>query len=245
MTHNRDAGTSSAAAFLLILAAIAVTAGLWGLLVLPAEQHAAAEEEADYAQTLLIKTRLGMAESAKQPSLHTIPFGVLFPKGTLTTENRGILQIEEHSIPLTSLELQTGVVTQGITAGGIWRKDSGGAAWILPPETRYEAGVLSLELPVFTGDAAWGSSAAMPFVFSGTGVRMETVSGSPITMTVCTLDAWVQQLWKAYFTELSFQEGLTVTIQSGSDRVTAVLSAPDLTVQVTELFCTVEAGGTW
>ena len=49
MKQNRDAGTSSAAAFLMILAVILVCAGVFAAAVLPAEETREAERQADAA----------------------------------------------------------------------------------------------------------------------------------------------------------------------------------------------------
>ncbi len=108
MKQNRDAGTSSAAAFLMILAVILVCAGVFAAAVLPAEETREAEQQADAAKTTLSETVFLMRGAAESAETRGLEFSVLFPKGTLTAEPQGYLQIEGRTIPLCSVCLEAG-----------------------------------------------------------------------------------------------------------------------------------------
>lgn len=246
MKQNRDAGTSSAAAFLMILAVILISAGVFAAAVLPAEEKRDAEQQADAAKTTLTETVFLMRGAADSAETRGLEFSALFPKGTLTTESQGDLQVGEITIPLRSISLEAGKTTQGISAGGIWRKDGEDYAWILYPKTAYENGVLILELVTLSGNPAYGSTTAIPFTFCGTGCRTQTVSKNPVTLTVISEDAGVRNLWKTFFRETGFlyADKIQTKITTKPDRVSAEYSVTTgaFSMEVREVFFTMAAG---
>ena len=246
MKQNRDAGTSSAAAFLMILAVILVCAGVFAAAVLPAEEKRKAEQQADAAKTTLSETVFLMRGAAESAETRGLEFSVLLPKGTLTAESHGYLQIEGRSIPLCSVCLEAGKTTQGISAGGIWRKDGEDFAWILYPKTAYENGVLIMELFTLSGNPAYGSTAGIPFSFCSTGYRTQTVSKNPVTLTVISEDSGVRNLWKTFFRETGFLYADTIQtkITTKPDRVSAEYSVKtgSLSLEVREASFTISAG---
>ncbi len=245
MRQNPDSGTSSAAAFLLILAVFLTCAGLFAAVALPLEEKKTAEQEADAGKTVLSETIFLMRGAADAEETKNLRFSTLFPKGTLTAELNGYLVINStYSIPLNSISLETGRTTQGIIAGGIWRKDGVDAAWILFPKTAYDSGVVSLELFTLSGNPAYGSNTKIPVTFSSTRQQTQTFSGNTITLAVISEDAWVRNLWKTFFYEIGFFEDIIIKTISTPDRITAELSAEEkiLTLQLKESFFSISAG---
>ena len=246
MKKQYDPGTSSAAAFILILAVIIVCIGVFSAAVRPVEQQRKAEQTADEVQMRLAETVFLMRGIAESAETRNLQFSTLLPKGTLTAKSDGYLQIAGHQIPLSSVSLETGRTTQGISAGGIWRKDGSDAAWILLPQTAYEPGTLSLELFVLDGNPTYGSTDAIPFRVTSTGSRTQTFSGNTISLTVVSEKAWVQNLWKTFFREIGFlYPKIDTKITSKSDRITTEFSIENesLTMELKESFFTISAGG--
>lgn len=245
MTEKRESGIASAVAVLLLLAVLLVCAGVWTAAVLPAEQHREAEKEAAEAQVILTDTVFSLRKTAES-GLVGVSISLAFPKGTLTTEDAGYLAVNgTNRIYLQTLSHETGVITQGICAGGVWRRDGEDAAWILLPKTMYRNGVLSLELPTLIGETAQGSSSLIPVSFCYEGTHTKTFSGT-VSLTVATEEQWMQDLWHTYFTETAYQyaDVVDVTISSSEHQITAGFTPKtgDFVLQVKESVHAVSGG---
>ena len=246
---EKDSGTAAAVAVIMLLAVIMLAAGVWAAVVLPAEAEEAREAEIAQAKTALEDTVFLLdALSDVSFAAETTVFTAL-PAGTIQTKTLGMLKTGNgHTVPLTSLTCSGfGGTALGISAGGVWRKDGGDAAWNLFPKTAYETGHLAFSLPVFTRDVAYGSSEMIPlgFQYLSTGRCEET--GEYLFLTVASSESWVLDLWETVFAEAVFSaEGrLHAEISRNSESVQAVFTADAgmLTVSVEEKRYAVFAGG--
>ena len=228
---KRDDAASAVLAFILILAGITAAAGLWAVLVLPDELHTKQELEAEAALSSL--TDVSFTLQALPAVLYDEPVSVsrALPKGTLQTEDCGVLILNGNiSIPLRSLTFSCGdSCVIGLVSSGVWRKDGDSAAWRMFPNWSFDAGVLKLDVPVFTGDAVFGSSAYVPVRIGFTGSVNHTVSGSAVSLSVISADVQVLQLFETAFREAAFSlpPPAKADIRTDSGQVSAVFSADD------------------
>ena len=154
---KKDSATSSAAALIMILAVLVVCAGVWALLVVPEEIRTEEEKWAESAVSVLSDIVL-----MTDRTYCTVYFAL--PSGCILLEKCGNIYMGfDEDVPLTTLIYSPGGESSfGIMAGGVWRMDSGNAAWIIYPKISFDNGVLRFLVPVLLGDAAYGSSKSIP-----------------------------------------------------------------------------------
>lgn len=200
---KRDTATSSVVAFLLILVILTAAAALWMAVVLPGELREAEEAEAKAALNALQDAAF-LLEA--QPFAEGSSLSLALPAGTLQTKNCGVLILDDaHQIPLQGLTFSTsGQTSFGILAGGIWRKDDGYAAWQILPQISCTKQNITLKLPVFSGDAACGSSEPVPVTFSFSESETRTISGTELSITIVSPDEWMLRLWETLFAETAY-----------------------------------------
>lgn len=236
---KQDSGTSAAVAFIMILAVAAVAVGVFSAVVLPIEEKELRGLETAEAVSALEDTVFLMDSLAEVSFAGDSMVFTALPAGTVQTETLGLLQLE-GSLPveLTSLTYSGfGGTALGISAGGVWRKDGGDSVWVMYPKTAYANGVLSFDIPVFFGDAAYGSSDFVPVGFRYGENRSSTVSGDAVHLSVHSADSWVLHLWETVFQEAAYSaDALHAETICGADFVEGVFSLENgtLTVSVEE-----------
>ena len=218
-----DSATSSVVALVMILGILAVCAGVWALIVVPEEIRTEYEIEASSAVSALSDITL-MSEKMDDSTVY-----FALPAGTIRLENCGEVYTEfGETVPLTTLVYSPGGKSSfGIMAGGVWRMDFGNAAWILYPRIIFEDETLRFNLPVFSGNAAYGSSNPIPIGIEIKEHNPHTVSGDSIRISVTTDEEWAADLFETLFTETrySYENLLDTDISQNGNRVTAEFSS--------------------
>ena len=218
---KNDSATSSAVAFIMILAVLAVCAGVWALLVVPEEIRM--KDEGNFEAAVSVLSDIVLMSDGTD---YTVYFAL--PAGTLWLANCGEVYTNNgESAPLTTLIYSPGKETSfGIMAGGVWRMDSGNAAWILYPKISHDSDTVRFQLPVFLGDAAYGSSKPIPL-----GVGLEENSMHRISsnkLTVSANEEWAANLFVTLFQETAFSyDTLDIEISQNRNRVTAEFSTKE------------------
>ena len=228
---KKDSATSSAVALIMILAVLAVCAGVWALLVVPEEIRMEDERNAEAAVSILSDIVL-----ISDVTDCTVYFAL--PAGTLRLENCGEVYTKHgESVPLTTLIYSPGGETSfGIMAGGVWRMDSDNAAWILYPKISYDSDTVKFSHQVFLGDAAYGSSKPIPLGVGFEEHILHTASASKLTVSAD--EEWAANLFAALFRETAFshKDVLDTEISQNGNIVTAEFSAKvkDISLELDE-----------
>ncbi|MBR5008758.1 MAG: hypothetical protein IKY09_07310 [Methanocorpusculum sp.] len=218
---KNDSATSSAVAFIMILAVLAVCAGVWALLVVPEEIRM--KDEINFEAAVSVLSDIVLMSDRTD---YTVYFAL--QAGTLWLANCGEVYTNNgESVPLTTLIYSPGKETSfGIMAGGVWRMDSGNAAWILYPKISHDSDTVRFQLPVFLGDAAYGSSKPIPL-----GVGLEENSMHTIysnKLTVSANEEWAANLFATLFLETAYSyDALDIKVSQNGNKVTAEFSAKE------------------
>lgn len=218
---KKDSATSSAVALVMILAVLVVCAGVWALLVVPNEIRM--EDERDFEAAVSVLSYIVLLSDETD---YTVYFAL--PAGTLRHANCGeVYTSYGESVSLTTLIYSPGGDTSfGIMAEGVWRMDSGNAAWILHPKISHGSDTVRFSLPVFLGDAAYGSSKPIPL-----GVGLDENILHKITVNKLTVSAdeeWAANLITTLFLETAYSyDALDIKVSKNGNRVTAEFSAKE------------------
>ncbi|HJJ94087.1 MAG TPA: hypothetical protein O0W83_00005 [Methanocorpusculum sp.] len=218
---KNDSATSSAVAFIMILAVLAVCAGVWALLVVPEEIRM--KDEGNFEAAVSVLSDIVLMSDGTD---YTVYFAL--PAGTLRHANCGEVYTNNgDSLPLTTLIYSPGGDTSfGIMAGGVWRMDSGNAAWILYPKISHDSETPRLSLPVFLSDAAYGSSKPIPL---GVGLEENILHKIPSNkLTVSADEEWAANLFATLFLETAYSyDALDIKVSQNGNKVTAEFSAKE------------------
>jgi len=97
----------------------------------------------------------------------------------------------------------------------------------LYPRIIFEDETLRFNLPVFSGNAAYGSSNPIPIGIEIKEHNPHTVSGDSIRISVTTDEEWAADLFETLFTETrySYENLLDTDISQNGNRVTAEFSS--------------------
>ena len=104
--------------------------------------------------------------------------------------------------------------------------DSGNAAWILYPKISHDSDTVRFQLPVFLGDAAYGSSKPIPL---GVELKENILHKIPSNkLTVSADEEWAANLFATLFLETAYSyDALDIKVSQNGNKVTAEFSAKE------------------
>ena len=247
MMQKRDSGLSIAVGFVMILLVIAMIIGMWAVVGVPEQIRDAEDYHAIGVTNAFLDYKIAVDNQRQNgwvgsnismliPAASAYADGALFMKedvGTLRVYIGGT-QNSAYDISRVYSTFGTTNTLVGYEGGGVFRNDSGYAAWVTPPSLTIENSdpvvYVNMVIPKMQGSFAVGSSEGIP-VDTLLVNPSSPSSGSEyhmITITYEADDRWDALLWSAFFneTEIKYRnivEDITVEL---TDNTTSMKITP-------------------
>ncbi|HJJ39037.1 MAG TPA: hypothetical protein O0X42_02760 [Methanocorpusculum sp.] len=228
---ERENGSATVVGFVLIFAIVVSLTVLYAAAVVPTEEERAAESSVISAKEDMISFSLLLNELESIPYVPVSYMPVFSGSSAAELTSGGSLFVGDETLSLDKLVYSVAVSEIGLSAGGIYRSDTGGAVWLSHPLISGSGDSITCIVPQYHGSLSRGtSSGGIPLTAEYLGSFVKTIqSDSPVSVVYSGEDA---KLWYAAFYELSkkYSQAKSPVLQSGFAEITIV---PENTMTIT------------